>query len=180
MQPVNRHLKIIMSKTKRSHPSRPDYLAMSISDPDTEAEKSMKALVSRELYSLYQICNAIAQHVKFGEFKTMLSNASRIGLWSSKGLTLEYVPYILMCLYPKLTSKGSKLRGIDSFFMLDPSIQQLDDLWNKSNLIPQKLYQYRLSPFEKNYQKLYATLDLHNPIDPRPPWFIEGVQRISL
>lgn len=98
---------------------------------DDEQAKHLRNAVSTELYEIYMNFQALSEGSKVKDFKDALKKADELRVWRYAGLTLPFVPYILLTLVDQFNKKDSPFRKDDFFFILPSEIRLYDDLWIK-------------------------------------------------
>ncbi len=150
------------------------YCDLPASAIDNETGLRMRQIVKDNAYLVYNVCNALVEGLKYAEFKSLISKATAKNIWSYKGLQLNYVPYLLLTFHDMFYAKGSKMRDNKYYIILEPSIKNLDDLWNKSDHIKQ--YIWKISPEKGVLEKIKIKATL----DPEPRWFKEAKTKLDL
>jgi len=79
------------------------------------------------------------------EFKEMIDKADERNIWAYKGLTLKYVPYVLLVTYGVFSKKDLRKRKVH--FVFDSLMSNYDDLWINSKV---KQNIWRVYPDEQN------------------------------
>ncbi|PEJ23200.1 hypothetical protein CN887_21040 [Bacillus pseudomycoides] len=113
---------------------------------DRENAENIKKTVLANLWGTFLKCQEIMGTKLYeSEFKSMIKKANDRNIWLYKGLTMTYVPYILLVNYgefPKTDKRAKKVH-----FVFDAVINNFDDLWVNSKA-KQKLW--RVFPDEEN------------------------------
>jgi hypothetical protein len=154
--------------------NRKKYEDLPPSSIDKQAGLRLRAEVRGHLYTIYQACNAIADGLKYAEFRNLIVKASSKGIWDYEGFRLNYVPYVLVTFHDMFLSKGSKLRDDKYYIVLEPAIRYLDDLWNKPHSIKQAIC--KISP-DKG---VIEVLHIKPTLDPIPNWFKEASKKLPI
>lgn len=145
--------------------NRERYEDLPATQIDKEAGKALRQEIKDNAYLIYGCCSAIVDGLKYPEFKDLIAKATEKGIWDYKGLALNYVPYLLVTFHEMFYAKGSKLRDDRFYVILEPGINHLDDLWNQSTFIKQKVW--KVSP-EKG---VLEEIDILTELNPEPNWF---------
>lgn len=108
--------------------------------------EDIKKTVLANLWGTFLKCQEIMETKLYeSEFKSMIKKANERNIWLYKGLTMKYVPYILLVNYgvfPKTDKRSKKVH-----FVFDAVISNFDDLWVKSK-VKQKIW--RVYPDDEN------------------------------
>lgn len=108
------------------------YETLGASEYDNEQAINLRNSVSEHMYEICLIFQALAEGGRISEFKDALKKADEINIWRYKGLTINFVPYILLTFVDMFESKQSIFRDADFFFVLPPGIRAIDQLWNRT------------------------------------------------
>lgn len=154
--------------------NRKKYEDLPPSAIDEQAGERLRAEVREHIYTIYQACSAIADGLKYAEFRDLIIKAGERGIWDYKGFELNYVPYVLVTFHDMFYAKGSKLRDDKYYIILEPSVRCLDDLWNKPQTIKQAVW--KVSP-EKG---VIEALSIKPELDPVPGWFKDASRRLPI
>lgn len=104
----------------------------------------LKEDVKNKLHTIYLACQAITgKIITKKDFLSCLEKANKKNIWEYDGLTIDYVPYILLCFLEKYyfdVWNGKSFHPEITHFILDLNIKYLDDLWNKQSVIKQKIW----------------------------------------
>ncbi|HFP7023895.1 TPA: hypothetical protein ACHKB2_001767 [Acinetobacter baumannii] len=102
---------------------------------DKEAGLQMIQLVNNNMFQIYLACmKIINKSLFFSEFKEWVLKANAKKVWDYKGITLEYVPYILLTFAEKLNGLFPGVKGgVDYRIIFDPKLKTFDNLWIASN-----------------------------------------------
>ncbi|HEJ0377155.1 TPA: hypothetical protein SLO52_001228 [Proteus mirabilis] len=113
--------------------NRIKYEQLASSEYDNEQALNLRAQVRHNLYEVYLTFQALSDVGKWQEFKEALNLADKMNIWHYKGLTLAFVPYILVTFVDLFLRKDNPhFRKTDFFFILSPLIRTLDQLWNNT------------------------------------------------
>lgn len=112
--------------------NRVKYEQLASSKYDDEQALNLRTQVRHNLYEVYLTFHALTDVGKWQEFKEALNLADKMNIWRYKGLTLVFVPYILVIFVDLFLQKGNPFRKTDFFFILSPLIRTLDQLWNNT------------------------------------------------
>ncbi|MBP1311724.1 hypothetical protein JOD82_004861 [Paenibacillus sp. 1182] len=118
---------------------------LNASDTDLENAKIVKLLINSYSYLLYEKCKRMSESLTVKEFRELIEFANTKGVWNYKGLTFTYVPYILLTCREKFSKKDSEFRKRDFYFVFDPNVKNVDELWNDTKRKKQKLWKIYLS-----------------------------------
>ncbi|WP_436897715.1 hypothetical protein [Acinetobacter gyllenbergii] len=112
------------------------YQGLSAGEIDKESGKLMREKIQKNLYKIYQACLKLTNsHIFFSHFKKMVNEASSKGVWDYKGLTFNYVPYILLTFAEDLRNYFPDEKGLIPYrFIFQPSLKAYDDLWINPHL----------------------------------------------
>lgn len=111
--------------------NRTRYENLGASRYDDELAKHLRNAVSTNVYEIYLNFQALSEGSKVKDFKDALKKADELRVWRYAGLTLPFVPYILLTLVDQFNKKDSPFRKDDFFFILPSEIRSYDDLWIK-------------------------------------------------
>ncbi|WIY58987.1 hypothetical protein [Bacillus arachidis] len=103
------------SNCPTSKESRKKYEDLYPTEIDEENAKRIKREVVANLWPIYQKCKEIMKGNQKSndaflyqkEFKEMIQKADERNIWAYKGLTLKYVPYVLLVNYGVFPKRGS-------------------------------------------------------------------------
>lgn len=111
------------------------YEGLESGEIDKEAGHHMLQLVNNNMFKIYLACMKITnKSLFFSEFKDWIQKANDKKVWDYKGITLEYVPYILLTFADKLNSFFPGIKGgVDYRIIFDPKLKTFDNLWIASN-----------------------------------------------
>ena len=136
--------------------------------------------VKENLFNIYLACASIVgKNLIFDNFKKLISEATKKKVWDYKGISLNYVPYILLSLNDgffeaKFRNEETKKYEETKFFIaLEPGIKYFDDLWIEAN---QKKIIWKIA---KNGEPL-ETLKINEDLVIIPNWFKKFQQDIKL
>ncbi|KAB7657629.1 hypothetical protein GBN78_08275 [Bacillus sp. B2-WWTP-C-10-Post-4] len=136
------------------------------SQTDKENGKDIIEFVKNHTFDIYSKCAALADGLTVSEFRDLIRVANEKDFWYQKGLTPLYVPYVLLTFKDKfIEAEGGKTRNDDFYFVLEPSVQTIDQLWGKPTKIKQKIWKVYAS--EKNDLQEYIIQEGLIP----PSWF---------
>lgn len=125
--------------------NRPMYHNLPASVTNDALGKLLKEQVKNNLHTVYLACQAIIDGpVKKDDFLDALQRANAINVWAYDHLSLEYVPYVLLCFIDTHRQSiwlNNKKTSLDTHFILDSKVANLDDLWNKGSVIKQNIWQ---------------------------------------
>lgn len=83
----------------------------------------------------------MAEGLKINVFKELITNFNSKNIWAYKGLSLKYIPYILLTCREKFKKKEDlTLSNQSLFFILETDTKYADDLWNKQSSMKQNLW----------------------------------------
>lgn len=104
----------------------------------TERDKENAIIVKKQvldnLYLVYLKCwEIMGGKLKHSEFNSMLETAKEREIWLYKGLTFDYVPYVLLVCYGVFNKRGTD-RIERVYFVFDANLNNYDDLWNHKGL----------------------------------------------
>lgn len=172
------HAKNADCPTKFENHKRYDHLTARYFDESLGVK--IRQEVQQNLFNIYLACSAIVgKNILFETFKLMLSEASKKRIWDYKGISLNYVPYILLSLNEGFfeakfkNEKTKKYEETKFFIALEPGVKYFDDLWidvNRKNII------WKIA---KNGEPL-ETLMILNELVIIPNWFKKFQQDIKL
>ncbi|GHS89610.1 hypothetical protein FACS189487_10170 [Campylobacterota bacterium] len=154
--------------------NRKKYENLPPSSIDEQAGLRLRTEAREHIYTIYQACNAIVDGLKYAEFRDLIAKASEKNIWDYKGFRLNYIPYVLVTFHDMFFAKGSKLRDDKYYIVLEPTIQYLDDLWNKPQSIKQAVW--KVSP-DKG---VIETLSIKPTLDPVPGWFRDAAKKLPI
>ncbi|OUY07640.1 hypothetical protein [Acinetobacter populi] len=136
--------------------------------------------VQQNLFNIYLACSAIiGKNILFDTFKKLLSEASKKKIWDYKGISLNYIPYILLSLNEGFfeakfrNEETNKYEETKFFIALEPGIKFFDDLWIDAN---QKKMIWKIA---KNGQPL-EKLKIQGELVIIPNWFKRFQQSVGL
>ncbi|WP_107331865.1 hypothetical protein [Metapseudomonas otitidis] len=154
--------------------NRRKYEDLPVRAVDPNAGKLLRAEVRENAYLIYSACSAIVDGMKWDSFKGVVERATEKGIWDYKGLTLRYVPYLLVTFEDMFYSKGSKLRDERFYIVLESGLEFLDDLWNKPSEIKQNVW--KVSP-DKG---VIDIVEIKKYLDPEPNWFRSAKKNLKV
>ncbi len=114
--------------------NRTRYENMGASQYDDEQAKFLRNAVSEHIYEIFINFQALTEGGKIQEFRDALSKADELRIWRYLGLTIPFVPYILVTLVEQFNKKDSVFRKDDFFFILPSEIRAYDHLWIRANI----------------------------------------------
>ncbi|MBU7318217.1 competence protein CoiA [Paenibacillus oleatilyticus] len=136
--------------------NRRPFVDLAPSEIDEENAIQIKSYVIENLYAIYLKCNSLADGIKFNVFRDLIITFNQKNIWNYKGLTLKYIPYILLTCRDKFPKNESGFRKDDFYFVFEPNMRYGDDLWNKPHKVKQKIWKVLLS--NGNFEE-YEILD---------------------
>lgn len=163
-------VKCISTKINKS-----PYEHLTAKNFDKEAGELMREQVRNNLYHIFASCVTITNSpvLKFDIFCELLKKASEKKVWDYKGLTLNYVPYILLTLHDSLEGYFTGVNGLIKYrIILEPKLSAYDDLWIKPNM-KQKIWK-----LEKNSGEIIEIMDISkSPLMELKPAFFNKHQK---
>lgn len=114
--------------------NRTRYGNLGASQYDDEQAKSLRNAVSDNIYEIFINFQALTEGGKIQEFRDALSKADKLRVWRYQGLTIPFVPYILVTLVEQFSKSDSVFRKDDFFFTLPSDIHAYDHLWIRSDV----------------------------------------------
>lgn len=154
--------------------NRKKYEDLPVTEVDKHAGKLLRQSIKDNAYLVFSSCNAIVDGLKYAEFKDLITKASEKGIWDYKGLSINYIPYLLITFHEMFYARGNKLRDDRYYVILEPGIKYLDDLWNQPTNIKQKVW--KVSPTKGVLEEL----EIKSELDPEPNWFKNAKQFLPL
>lgn len=144
-------VKCISTKINQSY-----YEHLTANNFDSEAGKIIRDQVKDNLYHIYASCVTITNSpLRYEDFCSLLKKASEKKVWDYKGLTLNYVPYILLTFHDSLEVYLKGVRGSIKYrIILEPKLSAFDDLWIKPNM-KQKIWK-----IDKNSGDIIEIMDI--------------------
>ena len=136
---------------------------LSVSDFDNENAIMIKSLILENAYLVYEKCKRMADGLTVKEFRELIDFATSKAVWNYKGLSFKYVPYILLTCRERYTKKDFEYRKREFYFVLDPNVSHVDELWNDTVNKKQKLWKIYLG--EKDIEEYQIGDQLE------PDWF---------
>ncbi|WP_019638930.1 hypothetical protein [Paenibacillus fonticola] len=125
--------------------NRKPFIDLPPSDIDEKNAIRLKKEFTENLYGIYLKCNSLADGIKFSVFRELILSFTQKNIWNYKGLTLKYIPYILLACREKFPTNESSFRKENVYFIFEPNMRYGDDLWNKPQKIKQKMWKVFLS-----------------------------------
>lgn len=145
------------------------YEGLSDGTVDKEAGQLMRTNVNENIFQIYLACiKIINKSLAFWEFKDLLQKANEKKIWDYKGITLEYVPYILLTFSEKLTGLFQGVNGwVEYRIIFDPKLKSYDNLWISSN------QKQNILKIEKNSGDILEVVEISKNIfeDNEPDYF---------
>ncbi|MEI4802014.1 hypothetical protein WAZ07_11880 [Bacillus sp. FJAT-51639] len=143
--------------------NRVDYSNSLSSQIDRENGEKIIEYVKNHSFDIFNKCTTLADGLSVSEFRELIKIANDKKLWYQQGLTSLYIPYVLLTFKDKFKeSEGGKTRNDDFYFVLEPSVQTLEQLWGKSTKIKQNIWKIYLSE-GKDLQDYTIQEDLISP-----------------
>lgn len=98
---------------------------------DKQAGALMRAKIQTNIYNIYLACLKITNtSISFSQFRKLVQEASKKGVWDYKGLTFNYVPFILLTFSEQLSCYSLEdQKFIDYRLIFQPSVKSYDELW---------------------------------------------------
>ncbi|WP_038342160.1 hypothetical protein [Acinetobacter sp. A47] len=99
---------------------------------DKEAGILIREKIQENLYKIYLTCvKVLNKAISFSHFRELMHVASIKGVWDYKGLTLNYVPFILLTFSDQLSNYFPNNKGFIKYkIVFQPDITAYDQLWN--------------------------------------------------
>lgn len=110
------------------------YENLGASQYDDEQARHLRNAVSRDIYEIYLNFQVITKDGTYQEFKNALIKADELRVWRYAGLTLPFVPYILVTLVDIFEKAANKYRKGEFFFILPSEVNAYEQLWNRPNV----------------------------------------------
>ncbi|MBP2111693.1 hypothetical protein [Paenibacillus silagei] len=108
------------------------FAHLNASELDLENGEIIKGKVAEHSFLIFEKCKGMAENLNAKEFRDLIDFATQKEVWNYKGLTFTYVPYILLTCREKFTKGERNYRKSDFYFVFDPNIKNVDELWNQS------------------------------------------------
>jgi len=100
---------------------------------------SLRAGFDRHLEQVFNKCAFLADNLSFSEFLGCFEAFHTTRGWEYAGLTLEYLPYVLLC-FQDLFPSRLPYRAEDFYFLVEPRIN-IGDLWIRPAMVAQQVLQ---------------------------------------
>ncbi|PPE62234.1 hypothetical protein F157LOC_01076 [Pectobacterium brasiliense] len=154
--------------------NRPRYENLGASQYDDDQAKVLRNAVSDNIYEIFITFQALAEGGKIQEFRDAMSKADILKIWRYAGLTLPFVPYILVTLVEQFNKKDSVFRNDDFFFILPSEVRVYDQLWIRGNV------KKKVIKISKKFYVLdeFAIRDSLTPVL-HPAWFDNSVATLT-
>jgi hypothetical protein len=115
------------------------YVNLATIPKNAAAAAALRTSFNQNVERAFNKCSSIAQNLSFSEFRTCFDNLHMHNAWEYNALSLEYIPYVLLC-FTDLFSARRHYRPDDFYFMLEPR-PNLGDLWIRPHITPQRILQ---------------------------------------
>lgn len=152
------------------------YDSLPASATHQAAGQLLKEQVRQNLHTVYLVCQAVIDGpIKKKDFIDAIKRANKINVWEYSNLTLEFVPYVLLCFidtYQQTRWVNQKKETLDTHFILDPKIGNLDDLWNRTHSIKQYIWQLDKAG------NIIKKMDIIPDLNITPPYFRKWVNEV--
>lgn len=115
--------------------NRKKYEGLRPVEMDFKNAKKIKKEFINNMWLVYQKCNSLCSEdpnkkgLNQKQFKKMVDKATENDIWYYKGLTLEYLPYVLLVNYGVFRELKRKC-----YFVFDSKLTNYDDLWTKGKV----------------------------------------------
>ncbi|MFA9208538.1 MAG: hypothetical protein ACEQSN_09885 [Yersinia sp. (in: enterobacteria)] len=151
------------------------YESLGSSEYDDEQAINLRNSVSEHMYEVCLTFQALAEGGRISEFRDALKKADEINIWRYRGMTINFVPYILLTFVDMFESKQSVFRDTDFFFVLPPGIRTIDRLWNQTAGVKDVVIK-----ISKNFDVL-AEHSIRPSLFPviHPAWFERSLSSLS-
>lgn len=109
-------------------------------EKDYKNAKKIKKSLLNNLETVYQECKKIygKKGFKRSDFKELIRKASENNTWFYKGLTMKYLPYVLLVNYGVFQKADHRKEKV--YFVFDEKLSNYDDLWIKPGKMKQKIF----------------------------------------
>ncbi|MBF7694037.1 hypothetical protein [Acinetobacter pollinis] len=103
---------------------------------DKQAGAIIRKKIRENICQIYLACLKITNiSIPFGDFKKCVEEASKKGVWDYKGLTFNYIPFIILTFSEKLSFYSIEDKGFIGYRLIfEPSVKSYDELWINPNL----------------------------------------------
>lgn len=128
------------------------------------AKKLKKTLLSN-MELVFQKCKSIfGKGFRRKDFRNVIHKASERDIWLYKGLTMEYLPYVLLVNYG-IFQKNEYREKV--YFVFDAKLSRYEDLWIRPKEIKKKVW--RVYPDDKDIEEVKIEFDTSTLA---PDWFM--------
>lgn len=110
------------------------YSDLEPTELDEENAQLVKKQFSEQFYQIYMKCDYLCDGITFPEFKELIAKATDKRVWYYKDLSIGYMPYILLTIGGKFSSKTNSYRKRNFYFCFEANLRNFDDLWITTKL----------------------------------------------
>ncbi|MCY7773449.1 hypothetical protein MOF05_07740 [Bacillus haynesii] len=135
--------------------NREKYDSLQPVEKDYQNAKKLKKHLINNMWPVYQKCKSIfGQGFRQKDFQKMILKASERNIWFYKGMTLKYLPYVLLVNYGVFQKEDHRKNKV--YFVFDSKLSNYEDLWIKPK-IKQKMW--KVYPEEGQIEEVEIDFD---------------------
>lgn len=110
--------------------NRKKYASLKPTEKDAANAKKIKKELMNNMWAIYQKCRELCGgDLRQQQFKEMVNKATENDIWFYKGMSLKYLPYVLVVNYGVFHASKRKF-----YFVFDSKLSNYDDLWINGKL----------------------------------------------
>lgn len=121
--------------------NRARFASLGPSGRDPLAGKLLRQEFVKNAFGVYTKCSGLCESLRVPEFRAMVAAADEKVMWEYVGLSLKYVPYLLVSTQPRLPAIG--VRRFPIYFVFEPPQRYVDELWNLPGRLKQRIWRVR-------------------------------------
>lgn len=139
------------------------FQALSARNQNANQGEVFKLEVKENLFSIYLTCSRlVGKLLTKADYRDLLNKANEKKVWDYVGISLKYVPYILVSIHEGYFVDPYKKEKF--FFALTPELSFFDDLWNDKRM---KQFVWKIS----SDGDVLQTLRIEDELDQELSWF---------
>ncbi|WP_279722829.1 hypothetical protein [Acinetobacter baumannii] len=98
---------------------------------DKQAGEIMREKIRENIFKIYLACLKITNtSITFSHFRKLVQEASKKGVWDYKGLTFNYVPFILLTFSDQLSCYSPEDKEFIAYRLIfQPNVKSYGELW---------------------------------------------------
>lgn len=131
---------------------------------DTSVAQNLRKEFGLHVEHIFNKCSGLAKNLSFKEFVDCFDEFHKAGAWEYHGLTLEYIPYLLLC-FRDIFKARPPYRDLDFYFLLEPRTN-LGDLWIRPQTTAQRILQVYPSSGRIVYHQIMSDIASTSPTVP--------------